>query len=1173
MKIGLFTDIHFQPKGLNRIWQTGEWITQEFERRQVEHVICLGDSLNTREEVSIEAQSACVGFFHGLLKNWPVDKLLGNHDINLKHSNRVSSSDALTMHPDMNLHRDPGIRQIGGRNFLMMPYTERQEDLVALVQKFGQSQPELAAQTIGMGHLGINGAVQITRYNTTFAGAVGPDAFNPLFHTYTGHFHVMQRMGKVTYLGSPLQFNFGDAGDQRGCWILDTETGADEFIINPYCDAFRFITADQIDTVAADPSYRDTFVTVIYDDFITPEEHHENTEKLQGAGILSVQKESVVEKAIRSQDTVEVAAVDQAKNLTDIIQPFVEQTLSADSALDRAKTIEYGKGIIGIVNGRYTEVSDQGAIFEADITHIVVEGFMGVTDQIVIDFNALKDGIWLSEGENGAGKSTLIEAIYWCYWGETLRSDMRAADVINDFLPRGKGCRVALFHRNGYAIERWRKGASQPSVVDANMTLGDDIGVRVFKAVDGVWQYQDDLEKGEPKATQREINDLLGIDAATASKTAFLGQNITTNFVSGGEKERRRIIEDMLGMERFDEYLAEIRTDKKTIGEQIASQEQIQVLRSQELDRIATSVTSINQRISDTEVNTQTRINELGQQIHDLGVERRTLDSQGDEVLERGKQQLAEAQKAHQDAQKAASDYRTTFDTEKAKVDAEADEWARLEADITGIESTINEHMVNIHHEERMVNQGKNDMTRLEGEIAALDVINEQEVVKGEQVAADFDAKIAAQEEIANLAMGRRQECANRGKVRGEELLRFKSMFDNNEEGTCDRCGQSIKGGSLEATYNRLTEEEQADQEIADKAYQEEVAARNEINTLTFDRDQEVAKHPNRVSLAAAQTRRETKENQLAQAKANAESTKPATLMAALREALLVHGVGHDEELDGLVDRRRAALAEQKLAEATQMTTNWDEVVRLQDHATQAGGRSAQLEAAIAQAQADRDSRFQEIDTGIEVAKAELNRLQTEDQTADLKVTLTQTEGQRAEALADIEKAKGAMVDLGARKAILLYWEKAFAAKGGLRSFLLEESVVALNMVTEGYTNAMFPGQVITLKPDLTYEQRYGKKSGGQRKVLDVATLFSLFELSLQRLRFRPRFMMLDEIFDALDRKRQKAMQDVIGILAQRVGKIIVITHADCSGMSLAGSLYATMDTPQIGTKWTIKPT
>jgi hypothetical protein len=74
---GLFGDIHFQEKYLERIEITGEWIIDTFKKRNVNNIICLGDVLNTRESVSVQALSAAMRFFDKLSHIAKVHIVLG----------------------------------------------------------------------------------------------------------------------------------------------------------------------------------------------------------------------------------------------------------------------------------------------------------------------------------------------------------------------------------------------------------------------------------------------------------------------------------------------------------------------------------------------------------------------------------------------------------------------------------------------------------------------------------------------------------------------------------------------------------------------------------------------------------------------------------------------------------------------------------------------------------------------------------------------------------------------------------------------------------------------------------------------------------------------------------------------------------------------------------------
>ena len=103
---GLFSDIHFQDEGLERIEETGNWIIETFKKNKVSHIICLGDVLNTREMVSVQALSSSMNFFHKLSNICEVSVILGNHDMNLKLSGRISSLDGLNLNSNIKLYKE-----------------------------------------------------------------------------------------------------------------------------------------------------------------------------------------------------------------------------------------------------------------------------------------------------------------------------------------------------------------------------------------------------------------------------------------------------------------------------------------------------------------------------------------------------------------------------------------------------------------------------------------------------------------------------------------------------------------------------------------------------------------------------------------------------------------------------------------------------------------------------------------------------------------------------------------------------------------------------------------------------------------------------------------------------------------------------------------------------------
>jgi len=170
---------------------------------------------------------------------------------------------------------------------------------------------------------------------------------------------------------------------------------------------------------------------------------------------------------------------------------------------------------------------------------------------VEIPFSEMNHGIWMIEGINGAGKSTswhfngltcrlilavrivskgtIFEALVWVHFGEFLRSGMLKDFAIND---NTKECTVRLEYSNGFAVERTRKRGRNESLKTFQI-----------KPDGSSEEYNADLELGELRNSQKALNETLGIDYETFSRSIVLGQNILSNFVSGSKEQRRDIIE------------------------------------------------------------------------------------------------------------------------------------------------------------------------------------------------------------------------------------------------------------------------------------------------------------------------------------------------------------------------------------------------------------------------------------------------------------------------------------------------------------------------------------------------------------------------------------------------------------------------------------------------------
>ncbi|CAH0023888.1 unnamed protein product [Clonostachys rhizophaga] len=265
----LLSDLHFKHHDLDRVRKTAQWIVMAAERNKVGRVVVCGDLLTSRTMHSTNVLSACYRFIGQLSEVVPrVHIVLGNHDLAYRRDYQTTALDALNISrlaPFVTLHSGVARHEWDGRRVLLLPFREEQEELTKAVAALC---PTEASNTVAFAHLAINKAITQRHVvstsvdkprvanSITYRGLTGPDQFASLARTFTGHFHSHQTItqersdghhfdlqGSITYLGSPLQLSWSDLDDeQRGVVLFDPETLAHEMLINPH--AVGYTTTD-----------------------------------------------------------------------------------------------------------------------------------------------------------------------------------------------------------------------------------------------------------------------------------------------------------------------------------------------------------------------------------------------------------------------------------------------------------------------------------------------------------------------------------------------------------------------------------------------------------------------------------------------------------------------------------------------------------------------------------------------------------------------------------------------------------------------------------------------------------------------------------------------------------------------------------------------------------------
>lgn len=172
------------------------------------------------------------------------------------------------------------------------------------------------------------------------------------------------------------------------------------------------------------------------------------------------------------------------------------------------------------------------------LTHIEITNFMSIRSaELALD----GAGLVLVQGENaddsafdsnGAGKSTIFEAITYALFEVTVRG-VKGDAIINE--DAKKGMRITLTLTDGdttYTIDRFRKH-------------------KEFKNATHIHRNGENISPKTAKDANVFIEQLIGMDYDTFTNSILFGQGAVKLFSEATDREKKAILERMLGMDVF----------------------------------------------------------------------------------------------------------------------------------------------------------------------------------------------------------------------------------------------------------------------------------------------------------------------------------------------------------------------------------------------------------------------------------------------------------------------------------------------------------------------------------------------------------------------------------------------------------------------------------------------
>jgi DNA repair exonuclease SbcCD nuclease subunit len=237
----IISDTHLGARSNSVEWLDvmKDWFHEDFIPKVKENyrpgdiLIHCGDVFDNRQSVNLLVLHEGIRLFEELSKIFVdgIYVIAGNHDVMRKTTNDVSSLDTLKYIPNVNILKEPVLADFSTTTALFMPWRTNDEEEKVCLKDFEAHNCNYLFCHTNIRNLRFDGS-------RTVDEGLNLSDIQSFQRVYSGHIHWGQHRGNVTMVGNPYQMTRSDAGNKKGWYILDLESGNEEFVENEYSPRF-----------------------------------------------------------------------------------------------------------------------------------------------------------------------------------------------------------------------------------------------------------------------------------------------------------------------------------------------------------------------------------------------------------------------------------------------------------------------------------------------------------------------------------------------------------------------------------------------------------------------------------------------------------------------------------------------------------------------------------------------------------------------------------------------------------------------------------------------------------------------------------------------------------------------------------------------------------------------
>lgn len=826
---------------------------------------------------------------------------------------------------------------------------------------------------------------------------------------------------------------------------------------------------------------------------------------------------------------------------------------------------------------------------------LTLKNFMSYGEERqVLDFDGLH--VACLSGDNGNGKSALLDAMTWALWGKTRASGSRST-TDDDIIHLGSNEAEVRFE---FELNDAQFRVTKRRRLGKNAGAGDWVLAQCDTS--GEWHTVGGTSSRE---TKEQITALLSMEYDTFINSAYLKQGQADEFTRQTPDSRKRILGEILNLDRFErleakakerknaakEIVEELEREIKFLDDQIGRAAGYEEKRTEAQARLAELQIQIEAKTAEVEALREQKLqfDAVSQRVVDLqAAHGRTLNEIATRRTELGQKELRLETMQATIAQKDSilTDYRLLLESQKRREDLEPQmaEAVKKEKEYHDAKAAIDVEKTRLFGEIgtasatlKSLEQQCQELERLETQIAQL----EKEIT----AAGDLTAKFHKAEQDAEIY---RQQFAELGAKKTQLDVAIKEIDDvlsllERPHAVCPICDTDLKGKHERVLKSQNDKKALFTVELNEvkaqgrTAKQNRDAAQERLATLKVQNDALTAKCSaledrklRRASLAqlpAERARARATVQKLQTQYDNEDYALPQRArVKSLEGQVQILGLAKSE-YETVVNRiARLKETESRRHDLKTAEENWANlskerealismITAKQNEADKEQGRLADLKMQLTQYDTIRNQFFER--------DAEAKRLEQEAQQyrvaaesytkylADIKIAETQ----KAERIVAYKKSKE---EMQAYNALV----SAFG-RSGVQSLIIENAIPELETETNDLLSRMTDNamqvrfemtrsakttksEVETL--DIKVQDDAGVRpyelfSGGEGFRINFAIRIALSRLLARRSGARLQTLIMDEGFGSQDGKGRERLVEIIESIKDDFAKIIVITH------------------------------